>query len=285
MKLTIATRGPKVGTCNICGAIGPLTEDHTPPKGCYKPTQVEIQSLLRRLSETTEGRKSRHSQNGVKYRTLCHRCNNTLLGATYDPPFIGFVNQIARLLNSTLALPDVLSVSGQPQAILRSLMGHLAAQGVDRYRKGPHTEALRDYFVDSSLPLPEPLHVYYWAYPYRSHVMARDAAYVDLGIGNPFAIWFLKFFPVAFMVCWDNPHNFPYPVQSFEPWRNATYLSMVDLPIQLRPVPPEYWPEAPTEHSVLAFGAEAINVRANPSIERKPSSKLRLPPGAAHVKR
>lgn len=109
----------------MCGESGPLTEDHTPPKGCYKPTQVEIQSLLRRLSNTAEGKRSRFSQNGVKYRTLCHRCNNTLLGATYDPEFISFVNHVAALFNSQIALPEVLSVPGQPQAILRSLLGHI----------------------------------------------------------------------------------------------------------------------------------------------------------------
>lgn len=26
-------KGPKVGRCNICGEVGPLTEDHVPPKG------------------------------------------------------------------------------------------------------------------------------------------------------------------------------------------------------------------------------------------------------------
>lgn len=257
----------------MCGESGPLTEDHTPPKGCYKPTQVEIQSLLRRLSNTAEGKRSRFSQNGVKYRTLCHRCNNTLLGATYDPEFISFVNHVAALFNSQIALPEVLSVPGQPQAILRSLLGHLSAQGVDRYSKGPQTEALREYFLDRSLPLPIPLRVFYWAYPHRSHVMARDAAYVDLGVGKPFAIWFLKFFPIAFMVCWDEPHRLPYAVQSLDPWRSVPYDTTVDLPVRLRPLPPEYWPEAPTEHSVLAFGAEAINVRANPPARGLASAK------------
>lgn len=266
--LAITTRGPKRGQCNICGEFAQLTEDHTPPKGCYKPTQVELQSLLRRLSDTTDGRKSRHSQNGVKYRTLCGRCNNAILGARDDPPFIAFVNSVATLLQSTMVLPDVLSVSGQPQAIARSLLGHLSAQGVGRYRKGPHTEALRDYLLDETLPLPEPLHIFYWAYPYRSHVMARDAAYIDLGAGKPFAVWFLKFFPIAFMVAWDQPGDLPFPTQSLDPWRAASYNTEIDLPVRLRPLPPEHWPEAPTDHSVLALGSEAINVKANPSAGR-----------------
>jgi hypothetical protein len=263
VKLTIATRGPKIGQCNICGESGPLTEDHTPPKGCYRPTQVEIQSLLRRLSATAQAPKSRFSQNGVKYRTLCKHCNNHHLGKNYDPHFIEFVNQACTLLKSTLVLPPSLAITGRPQAIMRSLLGHLAAQGVARYRKGPQTEAIRDYIRDTSLPLPGSLHIYYWAYPHRSHVMVRDAAYVDLAAdANPFAIWFLKFFPVAFMVAWEKPASLPYPVQTFDPWRSAPYEAQVDLPFQLHPLPPEYWPEAPTDHSVLAFGREAISVRS-----------------------
>ncbi len=262
MKLTISTRGPKSGQCNICGAVGPLTEDHTPPKGCYKPTQVEIQSLLRRLSNTTEGPKSRFSQNGVKYRTLCKHCNNSLLGAKYDPPFIEFVNGASEVLRSTVFLPSTLNIRGQPQAIMRSLLGHLAAQGVDRYRKGPHTEAFRDYILDDSLPLPPSLRVFYWAYPHRSHVMARDAAYLDISTGAPFGIWFLKFFPIGFMLTWDTTNPLPFPVQSFEPWRHADYSASVELPFQLSPVPPEHWPEAPTDQSILAFGREAIDVRS-----------------------
>lgn len=267
MKPAIATRGPKSGQCNVCGEYGPLTEDHTPPKGAYRPTQVEIQSLVRRLSRTNLGKKSRFSQNGVKYRSLCHRCNNALLGAKYDPAFNSFVNQASSLLRSTLILPQVISVPGQPQAIMRSLLGHLSAQGVGRYRKGPHTEALRNYLLDPSLPLPAPLRVFYWLYPHQSHVMARDAAYVDLGAGSPFAIWFLKFYPLAFLVAWDGPSTMPFPTECFDNWRSLDYAETVDLPIRLQPLPPEYWPEAPTDFSLLAFGGEAINVMANPSVK------------------
>jgi hypothetical protein len=259
----IETRGPPNGRCNICGQVGRLTEDHTPPKGCYKPTQVELQSLLRHLSDTTHGPKSRYSQNGVKYRTLCQGCNNTLLGANYDPAFIRFVNSVPAALPSSLALPEVLWLPGQPQAILRSLLGHLTAQGVDRYLKGPGTEVLRDYMLDTSLPLPGFLRVFYWAYPHQSHIMVRDAACVDIRQGKPFVMWFLKFFPIAFMVTWDGPPTMPFPVNSFEEWRAVPFDSQVDLPFRLRPLPPEHWPEAPTDDTIISYGREAINVRGH----------------------
>lgn len=261
--MRIATRGSKSGQCNICGEVGPLTEDHTPPKGCVRPRQVELQSLLRRLSDTQLGPKSRFSQNGVKYRTLCHRCNNTILGARYDPALIDFVNRVSVVLRSQLALPRELALGGRPQAISRAVIGHLSAQGVDRYRKGPLTEAVRDYFLDPSLPLPEPLRVFYWAYPHQSQVLVRDAAYIHIGEGKPFALWFMKFFPVAFMVTWDDVGRLPYPVSSFDAWRMAEVEAETELPLSLHPLPPDHWPEAPTDHSVLAFGQQAINVKAN----------------------
>lgn len=260
MSYRIATRGAREGRCNICGEVGKLTEDHTPPKGCYKPKQVELQSILRRLTATTEGPGSRISQNGVKYRTLCARCNNGLLGANYDPCFIDFVNQIAALLNSQLILPPTMFVKGNPQAIMRALLGHLAAQGVDRYLKGPLTEAYRDYFLDTSLPLPEGLEVFYWVYPFQSHVMARDAVYVDFGDQQPVMIWILKFFPVAFMVTWKMGFISPFPLMELSQWRDVPFAEEVELPVRLVPLPPEGWPEAPTDNSTVAYGREAINV-------------------------
>lgn len=259
MAVQIKTFGPKIGTCNICGEHGPLTEDHTPPKGCYRPTQVEIRHLSYLLSGTSNPPKGRRSQNGVKYRTLCHRCNNTLLGTLYDPPFIEFVNAVALHLRTPIALPSAVTIPAKPQSIVRSLLGHMSAQGVDRYLKGPLTRAMRDYFLDVSLPLPSGIRVFYWAYPYQLHVMFRDAAYIHLPTGRPFALWLLKFFPVAFLVAWDEPTGLNYPIHSLDPWRSAPIDLVAELPLNLTNIPPLFWPEAPTEQSMLMYGQEAIH--------------------------
>jgi hypothetical protein len=257
--MLIATRGPKVGRCNICGEAGPLTEDHTPPKGCLKPTQVEIRHISSLLSTEVSRTRGRRSQNGVKYRTLCHRCNNTLLGAKYDPAFIAFVNAIAQLLTTSLVLPRVVSLRGQPQAILRSLIGHIAAQGVDRYLKGPLTEPIRDYILDETKPFPDGLCAYYWAYPHTPYVLVRDAAFLDIPSGNPFAIWLLKFFPVAFLITWGEPAYLEYTPHSFEPWRTCPFSYEDDLPVTVRPSLPAFWPEAPSDRTILLYGQEAIH--------------------------
>jgi hypothetical protein len=261
MALSVGTYGPKRGICNACGDLGLLTEDHTPPKACVKPSRVELQHIGQILSSDEPKMKGRLSQNGVKYRTLCSRCNNTLLGSKYDPAFIKFVNGVGSMLKTSLHLPSVLTVEGQPQAIIRSLLGHISAQGINRYGKGPHTELARDYFLDASKPLPKVLSVFYWAYPYRSHIMVRDAAYLDIQSGETFSFWLLKFFPIAFLITWDKPAGLNFSTHSFDRWRDSPFSTTSELPVTLRPTIHQFWPEAPTDHHVPLYGTEAISVK------------------------
>lgn len=265
MAIRIATRGPREGNCNICGEHDRLTEDHTPPKGCIKVSQVEMHHIVQHLSDDAP-LKGRISQNGVKYRTLCHRCNNSFLGAHYDPAFIAFVNTIGMFLKTNVHLPPTMSVRGHPQKIIRALLGHLSAQGVNRYNKDRQTEVMRDYFLDCSLPLPDQIKVYYWLYPFGPQVMARDSAYLDLRVGKPSAMWLLKFFPIAFFVTWGEPVGYSFDLHTFEPWRHSPYEEEAELPIRLRPVTHQYWPEAPTETSVVVYGQEAMVAFARPKV-------------------
>jgi len=71
MPLTLVTRGPKHGQCNICGDIGPLTEDHTPPKSCVRPTGMTLQHVSSCMS--AEPAYVAKANDGVKYRPLCAR--------------------------------------------------------------------------------------------------------------------------------------------------------------------------------------------------------------------
>lgn len=258
-QILIATKGQKYGTCNICGAVGTLTEDHTPPKGCIKIGQVELQHIISHLGLEKPTGKGRLLQNGVKYRTLCHSCNNTYLGAKYDPAFIDFVNSLGLYLKSTIALPTVIPTSLEPQKVMRALIGHLAAQGVDRYDKGDDTDAIKSYFRDDSLPLPDHMRVYYWIYPYKSHVMARDCALADLSVGEPCNVWFLKFFPVAFLVTFHQPTGLSFNhISELSRWRDKAIDFKAMEYVQLRDIPHQYWPEAPTAKSIVMYGQEAV---------------------------
>lgn len=255
----INTRGPKEGICNICGALAALSEDHTPPKGCIsRVSQMEMRHIITYLGAENAIGRGRISQNGVKYKTICARCNNGLLGTMYDPAFIDFTIQVGRLLRTRLHLPSTMNINGKPQKIMRAVLGHLAAQGVDRYKKGPDTEPLRDYFIDPAAPLPDWINIYYWVYPFQRQVLVRDCALTDLRVKEPVLIWFMKFFPVAFMVTWREPAGYEFDLPNLAQHRVLGLEDGVDLPIHLDHIPHEYWPEAPTDHSIVTYGQEAI---------------------------
>ena len=199
------TRGPKTGQCNICGDLGLLTEDHTPPKGSVRIKQVEMLHITSLLSAERAGVRGRISQNGVKFRTLCNRCNNTILGSNYDLAFNEFSQNVTSYLKSNLVLPETVNVRGKPQKIARALFGHLTAIGIDRYKKGKNTEDLKDWFLDESRPLPDYLSIHYWVYPYQTQVLIRDGGLRNLRVQDPAVIWLMKFFPIAFSSSFSSP--------------------------------------------------------------------------------
>jgi hypothetical protein len=268
VSIIVETRGAKIGRCNICGDYGKLTDDHTPPKGCIRVGQVAIQHIVERLGTEKPNYKGRHSQNGVKYKTLCSQCNNGRLGANYDISFNSFVNTVGNFLRSSLVLPKAMTVRESPQKIMRSILGHIAAQGVDRYEKGAITEPLRDYFLDETLPLPTGFNIYYWVFPYKGQVLVRDCAFVDLRVKEPVAIWLAKFFPIAFMVTIDEPAGYSFNLPNLALWREYKIGDTVEIAVPLHSSIHQYWPEMPTETSVVVYGQEAIHARQLLRIQR-----------------
>lgn len=254
----IRTRGSEKGECNICGDFGKLTEDHTPPKGCYKPGAVELLSIVHHLQAELPKKKGRISQNGVKYKTLCSRCNNQILGIECDPELIYFVNGISSILRSPLSLPKIITCEAKPQKIMKSVIGHLCAQGVNRYKKGQITEPIKKYFLEQEESLPENINIYCWPFPYARQIMSRDSVLRDLRASDPVSFWLLKFFPAAFLVTFDEPEGYKFPGLKFSNWRSAKYEETVRLPFAFSPVPHQYWPEAPDQHSFVMYGNEAI---------------------------
>lgn len=254
----IRTFGKAVGECNICGNIEKLTEDHSPPKSCVRPKAVQVRHIIGLLADQEIQEKGRISQNGLKFRTLCHHCNNELLGLRYDPALAEFTNRVSIVLSSSLRLPAVINVLGRPQLIMRAIFGHLAAQGVERYLKGPETEELRDAFLDPSIPLPDNIRFYYWPFPHHGCVIIRDAAYLDIPTGNVAVIWLMKFFPISFMVAWEENETPMFQLPNLSDSRVSEPDQEIELPLQITDIPHRYWPEAPSETSVVTYGQEAI---------------------------
>jgi len=256
--LRLNTRGPQYGKCNICGNEGKLTDDHTPPKSCGGITDAELRGLHEKLAvEGERWTKPRRFQAGVYYRTLCVRCNG-LLGREYDPALAEMSRQVRTVAKSSLRLPSQIRLEVSPGAVARSVLGHIAAQGVNRYLKGPLTEAIRDYIHDGNLPLPETLTLYYWLYPHRQQVLIRDAAFTHIGGRGSFCFWLMKFFPLAFFVTWNEPMPSAFQLRSFSDYRAAPATVTEEVYLPIRPLLPSQWPEAPDDRSFILYGQEAV---------------------------
>jgi hypothetical protein len=264
----INTKGPLRGQCNVCGEIGKLTEDHTPPKSCRGLADAELNSLHDKLSAVGERwHAPRRFQAGVCYRTLCERCNG-LLGTNYDPALAAMCAQVRGIAGSSLVLPQEIELDISPGAVMRSVLGHLSAQGVDRYAKGPITEPLRDYILDESAPLPTTLRVYYWFYPYRRQVLIRDAASMSIKSDAVFGFWLMKFFPLAFFVTIDEPNGPIYPMAHFDDYRNAHAKTSGQKYLHIRHLIPGEWPERPDDDGAILYGQEAMVAEPVPRARR-----------------
>ena len=244
--------------CNICGEEGKLTVDHVPPLSCRVIGSGELRSLIERLSPDSRGpRRARRLQNGVSYRSLCRRCNSEKLGLEYDPALAEFCARVRAVAESSLRLPRQLTVRVKPQRVMRSVLGHMAAQGVNRYRKGPITEPLRDYLLDSSTPLPDGLRFYYWLYPFRGQVAVRDAVRISSGVGEPTLFWLLKFAPLAFMASFEQGTEPAHRLMRLDPFGADPIDAEYDVGLTLEPILHQYWPEAPDADGAVMYGQEA----------------------------
>src|SRR5690606_7491497 len=114
---------------------------------------VELISITDHL-RAEPPKKKQISQNGVKYRTLCGHCNNNILGQECDPHLISFTNSISTILKSSINLPPILNIEAKPQNIMKSVIGHLCAQGVGRHQKGNITLPIKNYMLGSEELLP-----------------------------------------------------------------------------------------------------------------------------------
>ncbi len=258
----IRTIGPKTGTCNICG-IGPqkLTDDHTPPKGCVRPTQMLLRHVTQVLTVPPE---ELHQQrfvkalNGVVYRTLCSHCNNTMLGTRYDPALVQFCADIVQAMKAPPLTP--LEIRCFPQKVMRAALGHLWAVGLERSSVGNNTQALRDYFFNPDAPLPKGIKMFYWAYPHRRQALLRDIGMADVLRGGHMTFWLMKFFPIAILIALHDDLDVPMPlsIHPFEPWRNVPAHEEAVLPLRTYPLVSRYWPEYPGEGRLLLVGEENL---------------------------
>jgi hypothetical protein len=253
----------RTGPCNICGASGPLTWDHVPPKGGIELQPVEIDRVAAVFSSRLGLKKPEISHDGLKFRTLCAKCNNKHLGAQFDPALNSLALSVGRLLRSPLALPPVLLVEAQPNAVVRAVLGHLVAARLSS-RPGLFDSQVGELILDDSKLIPPNINIFYWIYPYAQQIVLRDALmpavrgrYADF---QRFCL--LKYFPLAFLVTTADSYE---GLASLTSWRNEPNAFRVQLRIDLHAARDPYWPEAPAPDNWLFGGQELLeSIRAHP---------------------
>lgn len=253
----------EIDVCNICLETRKLSWDHIPPKGGIEITEVEQWNILQHMIGPSNSRYI-PSQNGVKYRTLCQQCNNTLLGAKYDPVLNSFTEEVGQFLKTSLILPEVIKFKTKPAMMAKSVLGHLLAA------KGnlSHTlqdKIFREYLLTSEMSVPKGYKIFYWIYPFNNVKIIQDFLMAKVlgpqsGTHGMFSI--IKYFPIAFLVT-DLDHY--EGLDELTKYCTNKIDEEIQIPIRLSSIRSEDWPEK-SEDTIL-FGGDDLGVFAKPKIK------------------
>jgi len=259
-------KGPD-NRCNLCFEESKLTWDHVPPKGSITLQPVIQKTILEHFTEG-QGKFIRPSlsQNGVKYKTICSRCNSDWLGSKYDPSLVSFSKDVGMFLKSNLVFPKKVEIRAKPGAIMRALIGHLIAAKTE-IDEVTVDKDLRIPFFDVNEMIPEKYHIFYWVYPYHIITVIRDILMpVDRkNLSNTGVYSLLKYFPLGFMLT-DQPYY--EGLQELTRFRDLSWDSEVDIPVYLDNVKPYDWPNNVGNGNIVFGGASFLS-----SVIARPKAK------------
>ena len=248
----------KKGVCNICGKTGPLTKDHLFPKSTVPMEPLDVSTLSQDLS--CEPSRRQRALGAAVRRTICKDCNVDRLGGQYDPSLKAFGEEVACWIRAqykhSMALPESFTVNAKPNRITRAVVGHLLAAELRPNRaaipeQAPMPDAMRDYFLDQSLPLPARMELLYWPYPSQVQVIVRACGVMKYGKKGVVVGDCYKAFPIAFWLVWDRPDSVIMPLESLP--TTGAIDEEIPIGISLRTVPRVDWPEAPGGDEFLLF--------------------------------
>lgn len=139
----------------------------------------------------------------MTYKTICSDCNNKL-GDKYDWALGEFSRKVESFVESKLTLPDFFDIECYPNAIMRSILGHLLAAKTET-DEVVIDKLIRPSIFDDSLPIHNDIHIFYWVYPYKNISILRDfgmpAVRGDLQSCGMFNM--IKFYPIAFLITYQ----------------------------------------------------------------------------------
>ena len=135
----IKQKRSQIDNCNICGRFTKLTWDHIPPKSVKIGDCAYADTLFAEKDMPSKDRHMKRYQNGVKYRTICQKCNGELL-SKYDKVYAEFVGRVHDTIDimtqevldgeKSYDLSSVIGIDVQINKILRCVLGHFMAMKV-----------------------------------------------------------------------------------------------------------------------------------------------------------
>lgn len=163
--------------CNICGEYAPLTWDHVPPKGLTHGEAIIANTIFEKLPEPNSHMK--RFQSGIKYRSICQKCNNEVLGEN-DMVYQEFITEVDKQIRSRLLLPKII-VPVKINRLCRAMTGHMLAAKNSFEKDVIPDQQMRDYVLNTDTRL-HGIKIYAWLYPYMTIVIARD--FVTMGFNQ-----------------------------------------------------------------------------------------------------
>ena len=146
----------------------------------------------------------------------------------------------------------------EPNKVVRAVVGHLMAVGNDRYGSEGVPGKLSEYFLNEKSILPPEFGVYCWVYPYRRNILIRDAGMcLDFPSMNFVFFWLIKYFPVAFLVTYEEPDSVTFKMPNLTDLLSEDISKIASLSLELSSVPKQNWPEAPMRSSVVLYSQDA----------------------------
>ena len=227
-------------------------------KGPVNIRPVEIRSVAQNFSQNSKGCVS---QNGVKFRTICAKCNNELLGHLYDPELIRLTDEVSLFLRTrtehNLRFPPKQTFEVKSQKLLRSLVGHtLSGFIVDNEKNQPVEDTVsgrithlfpRSHLTNSreadrlllASPFRKPGHNQR-VWPNVSQLQGHDPG-GDL----------IKFFPIAYWIVWDKPAHLRINRSELGVRKNMGIEDTEKLTMDFDKIPDVKWPENPANDQMI----------------------------------
>lgn len=253
----IKTKRDLIGPCNLCKENATLSWDHVPPQGGIDPAPVQVQSFFDILRTSTRLRpRYCNSPNGLKFRTICKKCNS-FLGTHYDPVINRFYRDVHSIVATKIVLPEVVSIKTKPFPLIKGLIGHLISSRID-YQDSAHEELLRNFVLDIDSNQGICTTIFYFIYPFEKTIVIRDFVMPKVR-GNFQDVSFfdlMKSFPIGFLFSDSEYYEGLYKFNAYLP-KNVS--DEAEIPVNLKFTHHEFWPEAPDDGNFLLGGEDFVH--------------------------